>query len=104
LFIIKDATQDDRFSENPFVTGPLNLRFYAGCPLDVPIPGGGGSVNIGTLCLLDRKPRTLSSAQKKKLTDYADMITKEILNRDADLAESITGRTTSGSVTASDAS
>ena len=51
LFMIKDATQDERFANNPLVTGSPNIRFYAGAPLRV------RGLKIGTLCVIDTQPR-----------------------------------------------
>ena len=52
LFIVPDATQDPRFAENELVTGPMNLRFYAGAPM---ITEDG--TKLGALCVIDTKPR-----------------------------------------------
>lgn len=52
-FVVLDATADHRFRNNPFVTGPWHVRFYAAAPLESP----SGAL-IGTLCVLDRQPRT----------------------------------------------
>ena len=45
LLIIEDAQKDDRFADNPLVTGDLGIRFYAGAPLSVPSEDGNGTVN-----------------------------------------------------------
>ncbi|MDZ7600011.1 MAG: diguanylate cyclase [Hoeflea sp.] len=66
VFVIEDATQDERFSSNPFVTGEPGLRFYAGAPLSV-----REGLNLGTLCVLDTRPRTISDEQKQLLADLA---------------------------------
>jgi diguanylate cyclase (GGDEF)-like protein len=55
LVVVEDATQDDRFSSNPFVMSENGIRFYAGVPLAIE-PG----VHVGTLCILDTKVRRLS--------------------------------------------
>ena len=62
MFIVEDATADERFRENPLVTGDLNVRFYAGVPLEAP-----SGHSVGTLCVIDTVPRTLSSSQKNAL-------------------------------------
>lgn len=50
--VVPDARADARFSANPLVTGPPFIRFYAGAPLLI-----GGGIRLGTLCILDPKPR-----------------------------------------------
>ena len=48
IFVIHDATKDDRFADNPAVLNEPSVRFYAGCPLNVK------GRKIGTLCIVDR--------------------------------------------------
>jgi hypothetical protein len=66
LMEIPDARHDPRFAENPFVTGDASIRFYAGMPL---VTLGGAA--IGTVCVLDREPRTLTDAQRSALASLA---------------------------------
>ncbi|GGC84208.1 sensor domain-containing diguanylate cyclase [Undibacterium terreum] len=73
IFTIPDALADDRFHDNPLVTGDPYVRFYAGCPLSVP----NGS-KIGTLCLIDVKPRDMDEEDRKLLRDLAAMAEQEI--------------------------
>lgn len=68
-----DTLADDRFHDNPLVTEAPNIRFYAGCPLTVP----NGS-KLGTLCLIDVKPRELDDEERELLRDLARMAEQEL--------------------------
>jgi anti-sigma regulatory factor (Ser/Thr protein kinase) len=59
LFVIKDATQDARFRNNPQVTGGHRIRFYAGAPLVTPEGHA-----LGTICVIDHVPRDLTADQR----------------------------------------
>ncbi len=63
VFIVKDARKDNRFHDNPLVTGDPYLKFYAGVPL---ISDNG--LPLGTLCVLDQKPKSLSKDQIQSLS------------------------------------
>ncbi|MBI5021971.1 MAG: PAS domain S-box protein [Ignavibacteriales bacterium] len=62
LFIVPDAVNDDRFADNPLVTGDPKIRFYAGAPL---ISSDGYA--LGTLCVIDRVPRQMKEAHQRAL-------------------------------------
>ncbi|MDD0841732.1 sensor domain-containing diguanylate cyclase [Pseudomonas sp. Gutcm_11s] len=66
--VVEDARQDPRFSDNPVVTGPPFIRFYAGQPLfnnDQP---------IGTLCMLHPEPRVLTAQERLRLRDLGTLV------------------------------
>ncbi|MBP0600014.1 diguanylate cyclase [Herbaspirillum sp. LeCh32-8] len=71
--VVSDATNDARFARNPLVLHDPNIRFYAG----VPIRGTQG-LAIGSLCVIDSKPKTLKPEELAVLHDLASIVTKEI--------------------------
>lgn len=83
-FLVLDASIDTRFFDNPLVTNDPHLRFYAGAPL---ITSDGAA--IGTLCVLDRQPRQLSTEQLESLKIIGRQVTRQIEQRRdlADLAQ-----------------
>lgn len=84
LFLIPDATKDPRFKDNPIVTGPPRIRFYAGVPLKSP-----DGFALGTLCVLDKQPKRLRAEQKRALLVLARHVETQLeLRRHAkELAE-----------------
>lgn len=81
VFVVEDATKDPRFSDNPYVTGAPHLRFYAGAPLRA-----SGGLNLGTVNILDTKPRTITDDERESLADLAAMVIdsfemRQLLNR-----------------------
>ena len=73
LFIIPDTTLDPRFVDNPLVTGDPHLRFYAGALLETP-----EGFPLGTVCVLDYKPRELDETQKAFLRLMANQVMKQL--------------------------
>jgi len=72
IMLVSDASRDERFFDNPLVTGAPNIRFYAGAPLTV------DGNNLGTLCIIDEKPRTITDDERIMLRDLADMVEQEL--------------------------
>lgn len=66
--LVPDATLDERFADNPLVLGPPYIRFYAGRPLRA-----GNGQAIGTLCMVDPRPRSMSQAQQANFRDLATL-------------------------------
>jgi len=73
LFIVPDTNEDERFFDNPLVTGAPNIRFYAGYPLKI-----REGLRIGTLCLMDQKPKVMDEEDRQLLNDLGAMIEQEI--------------------------
>jgi PAS domain S-box-containing protein len=76
--IVEDTLLDPRFSQNPFVLGGPQIRFYAGAPIVAP----NGHV-LGTVCVFDNKPRRLSSAQVRALEALARQVQALLEQRSA---------------------
>jgi PAS domain S-box-containing protein len=73
VMVIEDARKDDRFADNPLVTGKPHIRFYAGAPL---VADNG--YRLGTLCLLDDEPHSLSTEDQETLSDLAGVVMDEL--------------------------
>jgi len=84
--IVPDATCDDRFENNPLVTGDAHIRFYAGHPLRLP----DGAV-VGSFCLIDREPRNLDASDIDSLKDFALMVEDEFAAISAASTDALTG-------------
>lgn len=78
MMIIPDATVDRRFAENPLVVADPNIRFYAGVPL---VSETGNA--LGTLCVMDRKPRLLTTDQRQALEALARQVMNQLSLRQA---------------------
>ena len=82
LLVVEDTLLDPRFADNPLVLADPHIRFYAGMPLRL----SDGAV-VGTLCLIDRRPRTLDPIDIAILGTLRDLAVVE-LERGADGAAS----------------
>lgn len=72
-FVIPDTMADDRFADNPLVLNDPHIRFYAGCPLR-----GPNGRKLGTLCIIDRQPRSFGKDEHDALIDLAAMVEHEL--------------------------
>ena len=72
-WVVTDAATDPRTFTNSLVAGEFGLRFYAGVPLT-----SGEGHNLGTLCVLDTKPRNVSDDEMQTLTELAEVVVREL--------------------------
>lgn len=75
IFLIPDAKDDERFADNPLVLNDPYIRFYAGCPLRAL-----NGQKMGTLCVIDQKPRTFDEEDADALRDLAAMVEDELVS------------------------
>ncbi len=85
-FVVPDASQDERFADNPLVSGGLGIRLYAGVPLKV-----ASGANLGTLCVIDKVARNLEADEITALRDLAAIAVRELELRKLALTDSLTG-------------
>ena len=91
IFHIRDALRDDRFKDNPLVSGDPKIRFYAGFVLR-----SEDNFNLGTLCIIDNKPRELSKLHREYLIEMGLIVESIIQSKyveDRDLQTGIYNRT-----------
>ncbi|MBG6215998.1 hypothetical protein IWX75_000435 [Arthrobacter sp. CAN_A6] len=73
MMVVDDALLDQRFTTNPLVMQAPHIRFYAGHPLT-----GPGGWRIGTLCVIDDKPRTFTKEDEDELRSLAGLVQFEL--------------------------
>src|ERR1700678_2246605 len=73
VMVVPDTLEDGRFRENELVTGAPHIRFYAGAPLSTE-----NGHALGTLCVMDRVPRTLTDAQKDALRSLSRLVVAQM--------------------------
>jgi phosphoribosyl 1,2-cyclic phosphodiesterase len=71
--VVPDTLRDDRFADNPLVTAGPRIRFYAGAPLLLK-----NGACLGTLCIVDTRPRQLSATDLASLHDLRDMVLEQL--------------------------
>ena len=73
IYVIGDACDDPRALTNPLVAGEFGLRFYAAAPLQTE-----DQYNLGTLCIIDKQPRTLTEKEQQILKELGDVVMDEM--------------------------
>ena len=72
--VVNDTLSDERFCDNPLVMGDPNIRFYAGYPLKAP-----DGNRVGTLCIIDDKPRDIDAGDIGLLESLGHMVEEELV-------------------------
>lgn len=93
LLEIPDATQDERFVNNPLVTGNPDIRFYCGAPIKLPM-----GENIGSICVLDTKANYLNDAQRKTLEGFAQIISELLVAREVNIRARLSEQQPDGNI------
>ncbi|SEL28828.1 diguanylate cyclase (GGDEF) domain-containing protein [Roseateles sp. YR242] len=86
ILLVPDSHRDPRFVNNPLVTGPPHVRFYAGCPVRAP-----SGHRLGTLCLIDQEPRGFDLDDQTTLRDLAYMVEQQFAGLYGAMVDELTG-------------
>jgi len=73
VLVVENTLTDARFKDNALVAGPPGIRFYAGCPLVA-----SNKMRYGSLCIIDREPRTFTADNCQMLSNLAEMVVREL--------------------------
>ncbi|NML93351.1 sensor domain-containing diguanylate cyclase [Novosphingobium olei] len=84
--VVANATEDHRFAASPLVTDEPHIRSYAGVPLQMP-----DGYNVGTLCVIDQRPRDFSARDIAMLGDFARIVVNELELRQIVARDLLTG-------------
>ena len=86
IYLVEDATESALFKDNPFVVDGPKIRFYAGFPLTTQ-----SGYKIGTLCIIDDKPRVFSKQDKSLLVDLGRICEAEVHRHGMQFLDAMTG-------------
>ncbi|MCL2918793.1 sensor domain-containing diguanylate cyclase [Shewanella litorisediminis] len=86
IFVVEDTFEDPRFVDNPLVTETPHIRFYAGYPLTL-----SNGFRVGTLCILDTRPRHFDEESLKDLQDLGQMVVSELESHQTATLDPLTG-------------
>ena len=86
ILLVPDTRKDERFHDNPLVEQDPRIRFYAGYPLRAP-----NGHKLGTLCIIDRVPRSLEAEELAILEDLGQMAQNELVALELATIDSLTG-------------
>jgi GAF domain-containing protein len=86
VLVVPDTLKDERFADNPLVLAAPKIRFYAGYPLTMP-----NGVRVGTLCIIDDKPRSFSKDDEDALEDLGKIVAEELLSIQQNTLDALTG-------------
>lgn len=86
MFVVEDATKDERFSDNPLVSTPDGICFYAGLPVRAP-----SGLPLGALCVINRQTRPFGNAEKGALEDLCAALEESLMLRSLSIVDPLTG-------------